>query len=229
MRRLTAAAIIASVSALGGVAQAADLPFTAPPAYVVSEVHSGWYVRGDIGYQFSGSTGTTDAPFTDSSYGDVGVIDFGIGYRATGWLRGDVTSSYAFQPRFTGDTAGHPMSVTARINVVSTLFNIYADLGSWYGLTPYLGAGMGFSWMRPTEFAATTLPTGGAISSGTIDLSWDLTAGFSYALSRQFVIDTSYRFLHVGTPRTNIANFGAIDYGSMDVHEFRTGFRYMID
>jgi len=229
MRHLSVSVVVlASAGLLAPAAHAADLPIGGPAPYAVSEFVSNWYLRGDIGYQFSAGTAGADAPFTSASYGDAGVIDLGIGYRA-GWLRGDVTSSWAFQPSFTGDTPGHPGSVTARINVVSTLFNIYADLGNWYGITPYIGGGAGFSWMRPVEFNSTTLPVAGAISSGTFDFSWDLTAGFTYAVTRQILIDTSYRFLHVGTPQTNIAGFGPVDYGSMDVHELKTGFRYLID
>jgi opacity protein-like surface antigen len=230
MRHLSISAVVVASACLlaPAAAQAADLPIGGPRPLAVDEFVSNWYLRGDVGYQFSASSGTSNPPFTGSSYSDAGVIDFGIGYRA-GWLRADVTSSWVFEPHFTGSTAAANPDVTARVNAISTLFNVYVDLGNWYGLTPYVGGGAGFSWLRPTGFNAVTLPVVGAISRDTIDFSWDLTAGFSYAVTRQFLIDTSYRFLHVGTPRTDIAGFGTIDYGSMDVHELKTGIRYLID
>lgn len=220
--------VVASAGLFAPAVQAADLPIAGPGPLVVSEFVSNWYLRGDVGYQFSASSGTSNPPFTGSSYSDVGVIDFGVGYRA-GWLRGDVTASYLFQPHFTGSTAAASPDVTARINVIATLFNLYVDLGNWYGFTPYIGGGAGFSWMSPTQFNAVSLPVAGAINAGTYDFSWDVTTGFSYAITRQFLIDTSYRYLHIGTPKTDIAGYGTIYYGSMDAHEFKTGFRYMID
>src|SRR5215471_513896 len=103
MRHLNVSVIVvASACMLAGAAHAADLPIGGPNPYAVNEFVSNWYLRGDIGYQFSASSGTAAAPFTGSSYGDAGAIDFGIGYQS-GWLRGDVTSSWVFQPSFTGD------------------------------------------------------------------------------------------------------------------------------
>ena len=229
MRHLSVSVIIVASSGLLSLAvQAADLPIGGPTPYAVTEFVSNWYLRGDVGYQFSASGGTSDPPFTSSQWGDAGVLDLGIGYRA-GWLRGDVTTSWSVQPRFTGDTPGRPGNVTAKFDVVSTLVNVYADLGNWYGFTPYVGGGVGFSWMRQFQFSSATLGGPTDASLDTVDFSWDVTAGVSYQITRQFLIDTSYRFLHVGTPNTSNPPFGTIDYGSMDVHELKAGFRYLID
>ena len=163
-------------------------------------------------------------PLTTASYSDVGILDFGVGYRA-GWLRGDVTVSWS-APTFTGSTAAASPGVTARFDVIATLFNLYVDLGNWYGVTPYVGGGIGFSWLHPSAFNSVSLPS--AIRGDTYDFSWDVTAGVSYPLTRQFLIDTSYRYLHMGTPQSNLGTI-LLDYGSMDAHEFKAGFRYMID
>ncbi len=229
MRQLNVSVIVlASACMLAPAAKAADLPAGGPQAFRVDEFVSNWYLRGDVGYQFSASGSDTNAPFIGSQFTDSGTIDFGIGYRA-GWLRADVTSTWLFEPWFYGSTTRAQPDVKARMNVIATLFNLYADLGTWYGFTPYIGGGAGFSWMRATEFQSISMPPSASNNSGDFDLSWDLTVGFSYAVSRQFLIDTSYRYLHIGTPKTEMVNFGPLDFGSMDAHEFKTGFRYLID
>ena len=56
---------------------------------------------------------------------------------------------------------GHQYADFYRGNIASyvTMFNGYADLGTWYGVTPYVGAGVGFAYnklfgMTDTGFAA---------------------------------------------------------------------------
>jgi opacity protein-like surface antigen len=224
MRRLNVSILVVlSAYALAGAAQAADMPLRGSlDAFEVREFLSPWYVRGDVGYWFS-----TKSSGSTPSISDVGAVDFGIGYRGTGW-RADVTSSYAFQPHANISPFGTP-DMRARINVIATLFNGYVDLGTWYGVTPYVGAGLGFSYMRPIQFASVSLPPSLASNSGTFDLSWDVTAGFSFPITRNFLIDSSYRYLHVGSPKTDFPGVGTLDWGAMNFHEIRTGFRYLID
>ena len=233
MRRLLDLAIAAAAASwLASAAHAADLPYRpyAPP-YVVSEFTSGWYVRGDFGYRFyatpGGSLFATD--FVSSSFRDVASIDAGIGYKAR-WFRADLTASWAWPSQFIGNTAVASPQITAKVAPITTLLNAYSDFGSWHGFTPYVGGGVGFSWIRPTQFTAVALPLGtNAGNPGHFDFAWDVTAGISFALSRNWLIDTSYRYLHIGSPATNLSGVGIVDYGSMDAQEVRAGLRFMID
>jgi len=215
--------VVLSACTLAGAAQAADMPLRgSQEPFEVREFISPWYVRGDVGYWFSAnSSGSTP------SFSDVGAVDFGIGYRGAGW-RADVTTSYAFQPHANMNPLGTP-DIRARINVLATLFNGYLDLGTWYGVTPYVGGGIGFSYLRPIQFSSVSLPPSQATNPGSFDFSWDVTAGFSYPLTRNFLIDSGYRYLHVGSPKTVFPGIGTLDWGPMNFHEIRTGFRYLID
>jgi opacity protein-like surface antigen len=217
------AMVIASGSALVCAAQAADLPLGGPrPAYGVTEYVPNWYLRADVGYWFSTTRGDSV-----SSFSDVAAVDVGIGYRA-GWLRADVTTSFAFQPRFASNSATASPDVSARINVITTLFNGYADLGTWYGITPYVGAGIGFSYTRPIEFTSVSVPASAAGNPGNFDFSWDATVGLSYPLVPNWVLDANYRYLHVGAAETNLAGV-VLNFGDMNFHELRMGVRYTID
>ena len=38
--------------------------------------------------------------------------------------------------------------VTAHLSRTTPMFNAYLDLGNWWGFTPYVGAGIGFSYLQ---------------------------------------------------------------------------------
>ena len=90
-----------------------------------------------------------------------------------------MTTSYAFQPHANLSPLGTP-DLRARINVLATLFNGYLDLGTWYGVTPYVGGGIGFSYLRPIQFTSVSVPPSVASNSGTFDFSWDLTVNATF-------------------------------------------------
>ena len=41
--------------------------------------------------------------------------------------------------------------VTAHLNRTTPMFNAYIDLGNWWGFTPYVGAGVGISYLQSTS------------------------------------------------------------------------------
>jgi opacity protein-like surface antigen len=233
MRRLTITAfIVMSGWALTSRAQAADPPFpplSAPEqAFAVSEFISSWYVRGDLGYRFFATPGgsISNANFLGSSYDDAFAFGGGIGFKAK-WFRSDVTLEGS-RAHFLANTAAATPDVSARITNVTTLLNAYFDLGTWSRVTPYVGAGAGFSFLKAT---AVDIASPVTINSNphSYDFAWAATAGLSYAVTRNFLIDTGYRYLHVGSPQSNLANAGLIDYGSANAHEIRMGIRFLID
>jgi opacity protein-like surface antigen len=237
MRRLQVSAMIVSamIAASGGAlvspALAADAPLpplAPPPAYVVSEFISGWYFRGDFSYRFFGSPGgsLSNVDFINSSYDNALGFGAGVGLKSK-WFRADVTVDAA-NPRFLGSTAFAAPAVNTKVLDVTTLLNAYFDLGTWARVTPYVGAGIGFSYLKVTGF---TSASGIAVNSEPIryDLAWAAMAGLSYAVTRNFLIDTGYRYLHAGSARTDLGAAGAIDYGNMNAHEVRIGMRFLID
>ncbi len=233
MRSLASSAIIVGAALLASsVAQAADPAFPPPlitqPLYA-TEFMSGIYVRGDVGYRMFDSTSGAIAgvPFSSASYSSGTAFDLGFGFKAK-WFRGDITASYGLRPHFFGATAVASPDVQARITAITTLFNGYFDLGTWKGFTPYVGAGIGFSWMRPNQFTAASVAVTTS-TPGTWDIAWAAHAGVSFALSRNWGVDASYRFLHLGAPQTFLNGIGTIDYGNMNAHDVRIGLRYTLD
>ena len=40
--------------------------------------------------------------------------------------------------------------ITAHLSRTTPMFNAYLDLGNWWGFTPYVGAGIGCSYLQST-------------------------------------------------------------------------------
>ena len=102
---------IGVVAAQVASAAAADLPniVPPPPKPVIWEFgQSGWYLRGDIGYDWGWVGGAeSTAPFsgpTDNSLGNDWSGDVGVGYKGK-WVRTDVTVGYLAPLKYQGTVA----------------------------------------------------------------------------------------------------------------------------
>jgi len=217
---LAGAAMIVGISS----ASAADLPPVyqkAPP--VVEEVGGGWYLRGDIGFSnqaLKSLSNNLDATTTSFQYLDKGfdaapLFKFGVGYQFTPWLRADVTGEYRGSASFhafemytaPGIIAGTDNYTASKSEWVG-LVNAYADLGTWWCVTPFVGAGVGVSDVVISHFrdmgtvnrGAGTTPTAGAVgdSQSTKNFAWALYAGLAYKVTPGLTMELAYRYIDLG-------------------------------
>jgi opacity protein-like surface antigen len=131
---------------------------------------------------------------------------------------------------------------TGNLSSAVFLANAYVDLGTWWCITPFIGAGVG---------AARNMITGvqdnGIIANGfqgfgyTLNdsaqwnLAWDVQAGLTYNVNDNLKIDFSYRFLNLGSPQTAIVqcqNTSPCPGAFYTLHEvtsqdFRVGLRWV--
>jgi opacity protein-like surface antigen len=147
-RALNLSAVALAGFSVASVASAADLDAVGYEPVVEAqpvEVGSGWYLRGDLGYNISSKTGLTARDQFGNSVSESFDLDknfvpsVGIGYQFTDYLRADVTGSYSKQ-----DLDGFP----AEARIWDMMANAYVDLGNFAGFTPYLGGGLGFANVR---------------------------------------------------------------------------------
>ncbi len=160
----------ASFAISANSALAADIiepPVVIEPEPVVIESSGGWYIRGDVDYHMADMDGVTYAvgggtdEFTSASLDDSWSLGGGIGYNVSKHFRVDLTADYWAKSNFRGSTDG---ACGAAVTCVSTdtsamsawvlLANAYADLGTYAGFTPYVGAGIGVAhvnWDRPVK------------------------------------------------------------------------------
>jgi opacity protein-like surface antigen len=225
MRRALAGLVAGAVVLGGDVVCAADFPEALPPIMPVREFVSNWYVRLDGGYGVA--TSAHASTFSTARLTNAPTLTGGIGFKQD-WFRADVTADYGDGSRFVGNT-GALQGVSARIKNVTTLFNAYFDLGTWWGFTPYVGAGLGFSYFQPSQLSIPGSGTTGERASTNFDLAWAGNAGVSYNVSRNFLIDLSYRYLDMGTSRSNSPSLGAVSFGNITAQQVRLGLRYMLD
>ncbi len=163
----TAAVTAAALAMSGAVVRAADMPGylrpTMPlpePAYKAPlvDLNSGSYLRGDLGAYWGLIDRADAAPGfpnpTDNSLGKGAIAGLGV---KIGWLRTDVTVDYTAPMKYQG-TITTPGDTTAKIQPTMGLVNGYLDLGTWYRMSPYIGAGAGVSYTRVTDYSSTGAP-----------------------------------------------------------------------
>jgi opacity protein-like surface antigen len=228
---LLAGAVV--MSAGFGAARAADiLPVDLPPIYSEApeltpvEIGNGWYLRGDVGYDFESDTERSRnlhvGAFTDGGQGseltieDGANVQIGAGYQFTDFLRADVTGRYSKSdvngavPLLGGCLWAEPCeaSDSAEMTNWEIMGNAYVDLGTVAGFTPYLGAGAGavhVDYENASIRYCDALLNGAA--AGCEDISaegrkdwrfaYSLMAGVSYDVSQALKLDLGYRFLDV--------------------------------
>ena len=275
-RTVQALAAAASASALLALAipgaKAADLspaaPETAPAAYAPQpmELGTGWYLRGDIGFV------NEKAPKLNAEFSGGGArrnhfgATVGFGYKFNNWFRADLTydwrnslsaNSVGTAPCVTAVNAGvfttANCSVTANAGLKqhATLANGYLDLGNWSGLSPYIGAGVGYATLRTAGSSAYlnggAAPAGSVTDAGVVpnvtytydyasviaktyrNFAWALMAGLTYDVNANAKLDIGYRYLNSGTYGVRAPVSGAVTKRTADSHEVRVGIRYMID
>ena len=271
-------ALALSALALMPFAQAVAADYEPPiyvePAeeYVPVEVGSGWYLRGDVGYALSTDTGIasyrTFDPIT-STYGsanfDTSSLDSdftfggGVGYRYNEWIRGDATID-GFRSDFSGTTnaavpcPGGPVGTgcrsedSAEVSALSFMANGYVDLGTYVGITPYVGAGAGMSYLSWSDLndklyctgptcAGTVYPTVAHAGQQDWRFTYALMAGAAYDLTKNLKVDLGYKYRNIdggdmfGWDAATVAAGATGSQGSDDglqQHEVRIGLRYEI-
>lgn len=236
MSRPSIFAIVGAAASIFTVAaHAADAPepfFTPAQPVLVQEFASGWYIRGDIGYRLNSVGGASTLfadPITSSSINDTAVFGGGGGYKA-GWFRADLTVDYSGRATFNADVASVPAGTLAtKIEMVTTLANIYADLGTWWGFTPYVGIGAGAGYMRTVEFYQNGVLIPGE-KTDKWNFAWAAIAGMSYRIGANLLADASYRYLDLGDAVTAVNVAGnQLTVKDITAHEFRIGLRYNLD
>ena len=231
--RFMLAALAAIAVLVTGAAHAADYQQPPPPPQYIppppppQECCSSWYLRGFVGaglngnYNLEVSPPVTGGYFASNSIGDSLFIGGGVGYNWNNWLRFDVTGEYRAKTQINAlftTTAPGPVAVDVyQGNLSSWIFlaNAYVDLGTWDCFTPFVGAGIGGAYNKISNLVDVTPDVaafGGATGSsfglgrGTSnwDLAWALYAGVSYAVTKNFNIDLTYRYLNFGSAKDTI-------------------------
>ena len=218
-----------AASLLSTMAFAADLPIAAPPVYAPPVEFGGWYLRGDIGFSNQVVNKVLDTNPTaynnivvsqTSNFASAGIYDIGFGYQFNNWFRVDFTGQYRGKSNFTGLDAVTGIgpfagfvgtdSYTAIKSEWLFLANGYVDLGTWWCITPFIGAGIGTARVSIANFT----DTGDFINGGQVhsfnyagesskwNFAWAAHAGLAYHVSPGFTVELAYSFVSLGSGLT---------------------------
>lgn len=231
----------------GGMKDFGGVPVPAPapiPLY-----HPAWYFRFDAGI---GLADDNDASIAGSPFiGNPGLPAFlnddfetfatfgaGVGYYWGPRLRSDLTVETRTNGSATIDASPPGLdSVHDRTTLHGgfTLFNLYYDFAKHGGFTPYIGAGIGFSFSKLSRSNTTDFGVGSVTireEGNDIALAAAFTAGFSYALSEMTVLDFNYRFLHLGSNDIDLTTVdgqrSVVTIGETNEHQLRAGVRFNV-
>lgn len=267
MRSVMILAAAGAVSLLSSAAFAADIPVGPPPQYYAPppvEDFGGWYLRGDIG--MTNTRGKLFAPaYNDASTVSVNQIGheftggmtygLGVGYQFNNWFRMDVTGEYRSRTQFSGTDYANinfggglgvlPIGDTYRGGYSSWvgMINAYADLGTWWCITPFVGVGVGGAYNTFSGFSdMTTVNLGGGTTSGLyqaqsaskLDLAWALHAGLAYRVNQNMTVELAYRYLNLGTGVTgsgssfdgSVTNGRPFQFHDLTSHDIKLGVRW---
>jgi opacity protein-like surface antigen len=255
------------LAATGGIVLSATASFAAdmgpiiPPPPLpppVKESFSGWYLRGDIGMtkQSVGNLdnvlfpGTANLVIRDKNFEAGMLFGIGAGYQWNSWLRVDVTGEYRGETGFHGfDTwfdGVNPRfnNYTAKKSEFLFLANAYLDLGTWWNITPFVGAGIGTALVTIHSFrdAGTTGGAGSptmayADAASRWNLAWAVHAGLAYKVTKNFTVELAYRYVSLGSGRsgdiiafdgTNTVN-NPMEFKNLSSHDFKIGARWALD
>lgn len=246
---LAVALLAAGPVAAADLYQPEPVPQSAPEVRV-AEV-SGLYLRGDIGYSinklrganyFQGSNASL-VDFDRHSIKNSYSLGAGVGYQINSHLRTDLTFDYLGKSDFTGSTHGScgvSTSCTSRdltsMQAYTLMANAYVDLGTYAAVTPYVGAGMGGSYVKWNDLKNTSCADDGSGcdatethgGQGSWRFAYQLMAGASIDITCDWKADIGYRFRQT----TSGAMFGYKDNGGPGrdkgfySHDIHVGARY---
>ena len=255
-----------AVTLMSSAAFAADMPIAPPPmSYAPPPVEDfgGWYLRGDIGMTNQRSdnlvlTTANPAGFANAGMGwdSSTLYDIGVGYRFNNWLRADVTGQYRGAASFHGSqfstvgVLGPGISAvdnyTASKSEWVAMVNGYVDLGTWWCMTPFVGAGVGMSRNTISGFRDDgILNNGGQAMSSTFgataskwNFAWALHAGVAYNVTRNVSLELAYSYMNLGdgvTGPTNsfdgvtVVNASGFTFKNITSNDVKLGVRWQFD
>jgi opacity protein-like surface antigen len=247
-------ALVVVTTLVGTSARAADMPYQIPmPMPVpmqpvcVPRAQAPMY-PGDIGMsnQQVGKldnflyAGNTIEPI-GMGFDSAPIFGLGIGYQYNEWLRFDVTAEYRGRANFHGlDIVNRTYTDEYHASKSEWLFlaNIYADLGTWWCVTPFVGLGLGFSRNTISSFLDVNTPNNGvafAAAESQWSFAWAIHAGLAVKATPNMTVELSYRYVNLGdatsgdiiTYQGTNNFFNPMLFKNISSHDFRLGLRFM--
>jgi opacity protein-like surface antigen len=234
---LAGAAVSAAMLAASPVpASAADFGYGSVKDIPPAPSGRAWYLKGTIGMKNPEPGSIYSESFENGGFTvhhhdikSTALYGIGIGVEHSRWLRFDLTGEYRgkqlfvaqdsyYRPPCDAPTDCGSNEYTADLESWLGLFNAYVDLGTWHGVTPYVGGGIGLASVTVMGYKDVNVPANsvyyGDKDKTTTNFAWALYAGLSYDVTDQFTVDLGYRYTDLGTVKTG----SATSYDRLETH-----------
>lgn len=233
---------VGAATILSTAAFAADMPIAEPPMYAPPPPaeFGGWYLRGDVGFSNQKvdnirkndpvSYAQINSLVENTNFDSAGIFDVGVGYRFNNWFRADVIAQYRGKSNFKGTdvftASAYGLAYNGQDNYSASksellfMANAYVDLGTWWCVTPYIGAGIGTSRVTISNFTDTgvtnihvnPLYVGGppvasfasAPDASQWNFAWAAHAGLAYRISPNVTLELAYSYVSLGSGTTGV-------------------------
>ncbi|ABE61963.1 conserved hypothetical protein [Nitrobacter hamburgensis X14] len=263
-----------AASLLSSAAFAADMPIAPPPQYYapppVAEF-GGWYLRGDIGFSNQrvkniamgdGRNASLTSLNQSTAFDTAGIFGVGLGYQFNNWFRGDITGQYRGNSNFKGtDLITFPAyglvgqgvdNYNATKSEWLVMANGYVDLGTWWCITPFIGAGVGVARVNIANYtdngsnnvnyssATDSYYLGGpnpsyasAPAASKWNFAWAAHAGLAYRVNPGLTIELAYSYVNLGSGTTGaVSTYDgftrgvAMKFHDITSHDVKLGVRW---
>ncbi|ABD06019.1 conserved hypothetical protein [Rhodopseudomonas palustris HaA2] len=247
-------------------AVAADMPIAPPPAYAPPPVEDfgGWYLRGDIGFsnqqvkdlRYGRESAYSQLTSFDqqTSFDAAGIFGVGVGYQFNNWFRADVVGQYRGNSnfkgtdRFTGTAGGVAYNGIDNYGASKSewlvMANGYVDLGTWWCVTPFIGAGVGAARVTMANFTDTginnlpfsTTSFASAPTASKWNLAWAVHTGLAYKVNPNLTLELAYSYLNLGdgytgalSAFTGATTNNSFKFKDITSHDVKVGVRWNLD
>lgn len=135
-----------------------------------------------------------------------------------GHLRGELELNNSHPIKF-GATDGEYTSHFT-LYKFSLMANGYYDFVNCSKWTPYVGAGLGMSWLKARMVEGDTK----ILNKHVNNLAWQVMAGVVYQIDNRWAIDAGYRYADLGRVRKNLGGGNVAKFATRE-HDFMLGVR----
>lgn len=135
------------------------------------------------------------------------------GVRA-GYVRGEIEANFSHPIKYSTD------AVSFNMKKYSLMGNVYFDYLTCTPWTPYVGAGIGYAWLKPVAYV-----NGTKFNKSQYNFAWQVMAGVAYDINSNWTVDLGYKYADLGRVRKNWGDHHVSKLTLRD-HEILLGIRY---
>lgn len=189
--------------------------------------YNGIYIEPKLMYGFTdmdvrgNSTGTNvKGSDDDSVFG--GGIAFGYDFKKRTNIPIRAEIEYALFSKAKGDFNKNGMSANAKMEIMTLFFNGYFDFHNSTRFTPFVGAGVGMSFID-TKGSVNGVSLG---SNSETNFAWNGTVGVNFRILDNLSADLSYRFVGLGDGESKTSAGNMVETEDVYMHQGIVGLRY---